>query len=226
MAMADIGLDDTIMRSGQSSAKRRALTKQGKLNQSRILDAALTVFAQYGLRGSRLDQIAEAAGLSKTNLLYYVRSKDELYLAVLSRTLSMWLEPLEAFDNDSNPRAAITSYIERKLEYSRDYPEASRLFAYEIMQGAPILNLLLENDLKQLVDAKTEIMKRWIAEGRMNKADPRQVIFVIWATTQHHADFAAQTRAVTGMDLSDPNFFEQTRQALVSCLTCGLFDHP
>jgi TetR/AcrR family transcriptional regulator len=206
-----------------TSLAGRALTRQGRATLDRVLDAALAVFARYGLRGSRLDQIAEEARLSKTNLLYYVRSKDELYLAVLTRTLDMWLEPLRAFETASDPRNAITAYIERKLEYSRDYPEASRVFALEIMAGAPVLSTLLSSDLKTIVSEKTALMQSWIEEGRMAPIDPVHLIFMIWATTQHYADFAAQTKAVSGADLTDQTFFEQTKDAVVGRLTAGLF---
>jgi TetR/AcrR family transcriptional regulator len=207
---------------GQSIAGR-SLSRQGRATMERVLDGALGVFARFGLRGSRLEQIAEACGLSKTNLIYYVGSKDELYLAVLQRTLDMWLEPLKAFDQASDPRKAIVSYIEKKLEYSRDFPDASRVFALEIMAGAPILSALLSSDLRGIVAEKTSVMRRWIAEGRMKPIEPVHLIFMIWATTQHYADFAAQTKAVAGADLSNPAFFLETRQAVVDRLTAGLF---
>jgi TetR/AcrR family transcriptional regulator len=205
------------------SVAGRALTRQGRAAMDRVLDGALHVFARYGLHGGRLEQIAKAAGLSKTNLLYYVRSKDELYLAVLRRTLDMWLEPLRAFDASSDPRQAITGYIERKLDYSRDHPEASRLFAFEIMAGAPVLSALLSSDLKGIVAEKTAIMTRWMEDGRMRRIDPMHLIFMIWATTQHYADFGAQIRAVAGRDLGDEAFFAKARRELVDRLTAGLF---
>jgi TetR/AcrR family transcriptional regulator len=206
-----------------TSVAGRALTRQGRVTMDRVLDAALQVFGRYGLRGTRLDQIAAEAGLSKTNLLYYVRSKDELYLAVLRRTLDMWLEPLRAFDSQSDPKQAITGYIERKLDYSRDFPEASRLFALEIMSGAPVLSALLSGDLKGIVASKAAIMQDWMEAGRMKSADPLHLIFMIWATTQHYADFASQIRAVAGADLGDPAFFDRTRREIVERLTTGLF---
>jgi TetR/AcrR family transcriptional regulator len=214
---------DSIEAQQMSSATGRPLTRLGRENRERILDAGLAVFSRYGLRGSRLEEIADGAGLSKTNLLYYVRSKDDLYLAVLERTLDMWLEPLKAFDETSDPREAITAYIERKLELSRDFPDASRLFAQEILQGAPVLRGRLETDLRGIIAEKSALMKRWIATGRMGPCDPVQWIFMVWAVTQHHADFAVQTEAVTGSGLADPAFFAAARSAIVTRLTAGLF---
>jgi TetR/AcrR family transcriptional regulator len=197
-------------------------TRIGEANAVRILDAALTVFSAYGYHGARVEQIAAAAGMSKPNLLYYFRSKDALYTAVLERTLDMWLEPLRGLDASRDPFDALGEYIANKLEASRRDPAASRMFAMEIIQGAPHLSPVLSGRLKCLVDAKAAIIERWIAEGRMAPVDPRHLLFSIWATTQHYADFAVQVRAVAGSDLSDDDFHRRTLASLTTILLGGL----
>jgi TetR/AcrR family transcriptional regulator len=204
------------------TARRRSQTRIGEANAGRILDAALSVFARHGFGGARVDRIAEAAGMSKANLLYYFRTKEALYLAVLTRTLDMWLEPLRELDASRDPAEALGHYIERKLEYSRFHPEASRLFAMEIMQGAPMLSRVLATDLAALVERKVATIERWVADGRLAPVDPHHLIFMIWATTQHYADFAAQIRALTGKDLGDGRFFEGTAQAVVGNILRGV----
>jgi TetR/AcrR family transcriptional regulator len=201
---------------------RRSKTRIGEANTGRILDAALPVFARHGFTGARVDRIAEAAGMSKANLLYYFRTKEALYLAVLTRTLDMWLEPLRELDASRDPAEALGHYIERKLEYSRFHPEASRLFAMEIMQGAPMLSRVLATDLAALVERKVATIERWVADGRLAPVDPHHLIFMIWATTQHYADFAAQIRALTGKDLGDGRFFESTTRAVVGNILRGV----
>jgi TetR/AcrR family transcriptional regulator len=200
----------------------RFRTRVGEANAGRILDAALSVFARLGFAGARVDQIADAAGMSKANLLYYFRTKEQLYLAVLRRTLDMWLEPLRELDAERDPEAALGHYIARKLDYSRFHPEASRLFAMEIMQGAPMLSQVLATDLAELVAAKVTTIERWIGDGRLTRVDPHHLIFTIWATTQHYADFAAQIRTLTGKDLSDAAFLEQTKREVVGTILRGV----
>ena len=197
-------------------------TRAGEANAERILDAALETFAAFGFRGSRIDQIAAAAGLSKPNLLYYFRTKEELYTAVLARTLDMWLDPLRELDASSDPRAALTAYITRKLEYSRSHPTASRLFAMEMLQGAPHLSSALTSTLLDLVEAKSRTIEGWISEGRLRSVDPKHLIFTIWATTQHYADFDTQIRALTGRGLEDENFYETARATLSQILLDGV----
>jgi TetR/AcrR family transcriptional regulator len=192
----------------------RRRTRIQEENEGRILDAGLEVFSTFGFRGATVDQIAALAKMTKPNLLYYFRRKQDIYLAVLNRTLEMWLAPLEALGADGDPASEITAYIDRKLELSRDNPEASRLFAMEIIQGAPVLGTVLSGRLKQLVDEKTAVIRRWIAEGRVAPVDPHHLLFMVWATTQHYADFEVQIRALLGEKVDRPEHFARARATL------------
>lgn len=178
----------------RSSRRSRIQTEKREL----ILDAALEVFSQHGFRGATIDQIAEAAGMSKPNLLYYFRSKEAIHVTLMQRLLETWLAPLQEIDDVGDPLDELRGYIRRKLEMARDYPRESRLFANEILQGAPRIMPLLEGELKTLVDDKAAIIKSWMDSGRIARTDPYHLIFAIWATTQHYADFDVQVRAVLG----------------------------
>ncbi|WP_123332612.1 HTH-type transcriptional regulator RutR [Erwinia sp. JUb26] len=178
--------------------------------RSAILAAALEYFSQFGIHGTSLDKVAERADVSKTNLLYYFPSKEELYIAVLKDLLDVWLAPLRALRADQHPLEAIRHYIRLKLEVSRDYPQASRLFCMEMLQGAPLLKAELAGDLRHLVEDKAAIIEQWVREGKLAEVQPHHLIFMLWATTQHYADFATQVEAVTGRTLSDEAFFNQT----------------
>ena len=196
-----------------NSAKSPAPTRRSKAvaaKRTAILTAALELFSLYGLHGTSLDKVAEGADVSKTNLLYYFPSKEALYIAVLKEILDVWLAPLRALRSDQEPLVAIRDYIRLKLEVSRDYPQASRLFCLEMLQGAPLLKAELEGDLKTLVEAKSQIVKGWIEAGRLAAVEPHHLIFMLWATTQHYADFASQVEAVTGRTLNDEDFFRET----------------
>lgn len=167
-------------------------------NREAILGAALGVFAEQGFRGATLDRIAEAAGLSKPNLLYYFPSKEAIHAALLEGLLDMWLDPLRDLDAGGDPVEEVLRYVRRKLELSRDYPRESRLFANEILQGAPRIRAALEGELAALVDEKAAVLGGWMAEGRIRAVHPVHLIFSVWALTQHYADFDVQVRAVLG----------------------------
>ena len=187
-----------------------------------ILDAALEVFSREGFRGATIDRIAEAAGMSKPNLLYYFRSKEQIHKALMTRTLDLWLAPLSGLCADGNPIAEIRSYIRRKIEMSRDFPQQSRLFANEMLQGAPRILDVLEGELKQLVDEKARVIEGWMQAGLIRCTDPYHLIFSIWATTQHYADFDVQVRAILGSGLDAEQRFEDAARFLEDLYVHGL----
>ncbi len=178
-------------------------TRIQQKNRSAILDAALKVFSRNGFRGSTLDQIAAACAMTKTNVLYYYSSKEDIHRALLQGLLDMWLAPLRQIDAAGDPVEQILTYVRRKLAMSRDYPRESKLFANEIVHGAPRVGDFLGGELKVLVDEKAAIIRGWAAAGQIAPVDPYHLIFSIWATTQHYADFDVQVSAVlpTGVDI-------------------------
>lgn len=173
-------------------------TRIQQRNRGRILEAALRVFSQFGYRGSTLDQIATEAGLSKPNILYYFDGKEAIHRTLLENLLDTWLDPLRTMNPDGDPIKEILGYVHRKLDLSRDYPHESRLFANEVLQGAPRIIDDLRGDLKQLVDEKADVIRGWSAAGKIAEVDPYHLIFSIWAMTQHYADFDVQVHAVIG----------------------------
>jgi TetR/AcrR family transcriptional regulator len=187
-----------------------------------ILEAALEVFSTHGFRGSTIDQIAEAAGMSKPNLLYYFHRKEDIHEALIQRLLKTWLAPLRELSETGDPIAELRGYIRRKLEMARDYPRESRLFANEILQGAPRIMPLLEGELKTLVDEKAAVITGWMRAGRIATTDPRHLIFSIWATTQHYADFDVQVRAVLGPERGGEGHFEDAARFLEQLYIGGL----
>ena len=180
---------------GSDTTKRKQSRIQQK-NRKRVLEAALEVFSQHGYRGSTLDQIADTAGLSKPNILYYFSGKEEIHVTLLNRLMETWLDPLAHLDPSGDPMEELLAYTRRKLEMSRTYPRESRLFANEILQGAPRIAPHLESGLKPLVDEKCDLIQQWVDAGRIAAVNPRHLIMSIWSTTQHYADFEAQVRVL------------------------------
>lgn len=173
-------------------------TRIQQKNRDAILMAALTVFSAGGFKGSTIDQIADAAGMSKPNVLYYFTSKDEIYQTLLQQLLKTWLAPLRQLNPAGNPLDELLKYVRVKLCMSRDFPRESRLFAHEILEGAPQLRDILATKLKPLIDVKVAILNEWMDRGAIRRTDPHHLIFSIWALTQHYADFETQVHAVLG----------------------------
>ena len=189
-------------------------------NRERVLDAALQVFSAHGFRGSTVEQIASASGMSKANVLYYFRRKQDIYVAVLEKTLTQWLDPLALLNANGDPLEELWRYAQAKLHMSRNYPAASRLFAMEILSGAPMIGSYLENELHDLVTDKCELIQQWIDEGALVSISPLHLIFFIWSTTQHYADFMPQISALHHD--SEDKLFQDAENTLKQLLINGL----
>lgn len=188
--------------------------------REQIREAALNVFSNHGFRGATLDQIAEEAGLSKPNLLYYFQSKEAIHAELIERLLDTWLDPLRELNPNGDPLREIRGYIQRKLEAARDYPRESRLFANEIIQGAPRIDGELSGPLRKLVEEKSSVLRKWMDQGKLAKMDPCHLIFAIWAVTQHYADFDVQVQAV--LDSSDEARFHDAAATIEALFFRGL----
>ena len=207
--------------SKQEKAADAKKTRIQAMNKEKIIEAATKVFAQYGYRGATVEQIAKKAGMSKPNLLYYYKTKKILYLGVVQGILDTWLGPLQQLNVDQDPEQEICAYIERKIEYSRIYPLASKVFANEMLEGASILKPVLETHLKEIVKKKASVLRKWKKQGKIADIDPYHFIFMIWAVTQTYADFAVQIEAVTGKTLDNDAFYRQTKKNIKQVLMHG-----
>ena len=198
----------------KTRAQARPKTRIQHQNEATILDAALEVFSAAGFRGATVDEIAATCGMSKPNLLYYFRRKEDIYVAVLERTLQDWLAPLQTLDADADPIAELTRYITAKLDMSFANPAASRLFANEILHGAPHIGTFLKGHLKDMVDRKAVVISAWVDAGKISRVDPYHYIFAIWAVTQHYADFSVQVSTLLGPRLNS----DATRKEVLNIL--------
>lgn len=203
-------------KSPRRSSNRRAL-------EQRILDAAEITFAEQGFNGASLETIAEKAGLSKQNMLYYFPSKESLYQNVLKHILDLWIEKMTLMEqNGDTPAVMLENYIRGKLEISRVRPYGSRVFANEVISGASHLQIYLKNDLLPQLEADLELVRTWIANGEMDPVDPEHLFFTIWASTQTYADFSAQISLALGKNALDEEDFQKAGNFLTHVLLKGL----
>lgn len=182
----------------EKTTEPKKLSRIQQRNRDLIMNAALEVFSQNGFRGATLDQIAEVSGLSKPNILYYFSGKEDIYVTLLNQMVTSWSDPLREFKPEGEPIAEIIGYIKRKMEMTRQFPRESRLFANEIIQGGARVMGHNEAVIKPLFDEITAVIQGWIDAGKLAPVDPRHLITSIWATTQHYADFEAQTKVFLG----------------------------
>lgn len=208
--------------SNDDAAKPRKRSSARKAQEARILDAAETLFAQYGYNGASIEAIAEHAGLSKQNMLYYFPSKEKLYHHVLKNVLDLWVEKMTLFEQiGDDPASKLSSYILGKLELSQLRPNGSKIFANEIINGAPYIKDYLLQKLLPKLDADIALVEEWIADGLMDPIDPRHLFFSIWATTQTYADFSTQIALVLRKDGLSASDFEAAGKFLTHTILKG-----
>jgi len=157
-----------------------------------ILDSAERIFAEHGFRGATTQMIADDAGIPKANLHYYFPTKESLYTQVVKNIFDIWLDAADSFDRESDPYRALSSYIDKKMEISRQYPYGSKVWANEVIHNAPIIQDYLETTLKEWSATREQVIQGWIESGLMDPVEPKYLLYMIWATTQHYADFVHQ----------------------------------
>ncbi|EKX55878.1 Transcriptional regulator RutR of pyrimidine catabolism (TetR family) [Rhodobacter sp. AKP1] len=177
-----------------------------------ILAAAEKVFAEAGFGGATMQLIADMAGLPKANLHYYFPTKEALYRRVVGEIFEIWLQAAEALDQAQCPVKGIGAYIDAKMEISRRHPFGSKVWASEVMHGAPVIQDYLETTLRDWTEGRAAAIRRWIANGQMQPVDPHHLLYMLWATTQHYADFGHQIETLNGgRPLSDEDWASATR---------------
>ncbi|MDA7088022.1 TetR/AcrR family transcriptional regulator [Pseudomonas sp. SA3-5] len=193
-------------------------------NEEAILAAAEEEFARHGFKGTSMNTIAQTVGLPKANLHYYFSNKLGLYLAVLGNILDLWDSTFNTLTVDDDPAEALARYIRAKLEFSRRQPKASRIFAMEVISGGECLSAFFNQDYQSWFRGRAAVFEAWIAAGKMDPVDPVHLIFLLWGSTQHYADFASQICRVTGRTRLTKQDFDVASDNLVRIILkgCGL----
>ena len=195
----------------------------GAINRAKIMMAAEQEFAIHGFKGTRVQNIADRAGLPKSNILYYYKSKDGLYLSLLEDILSLWNSSFDQATAEDDPAEILASYIADKMEISRCRPDASKIFALEIINGAPNLNEFFKHQHASWMKSRISVIQQWIDKGKIKALDPYYLLFNIWASSQHYSDFSTQITELKGKPMDQTDFADATRNLINLVLSgCNL----
>lgn len=199
--------------------------KTGKIrvqSEEKILAAALDEFITNGYKGATVQSIADLAGLPKANVLYYFKNKENIYHAVLEQTLNMWDQGIGDIEYDDGPKVAIEKFVAAKVKMSFNHPKSSKIYAMEIIQGAQHLKEFARTYLRQWVREKSKVFQRWIDEGKIENTDPVKLIFLIWSSTQHYADFETQILTIMNRADYEEEDISEVTQFLTNFILSGL----
>lgn len=193
-------------------------------NQHAILAAAAEKFARHGFKGTSMSTIAQRVGLPKANLHYYFGNKLGLYVAVMRNILDLWDSAFSHLSADDEPGPALAAYIRAKMEFSRREPQASKIFAMEVISGGECLSEHFNQDYQAWFRGRAAVFQAWIDQGKMDPIDPVHLIFLLWGSTQHYADFSSQICRLTGRKRQTREDFALATDNLIHIILkgCGI----
>jgi TetR/AcrR family transcriptional regulator len=205
-----------------ATATTLAADKRGKL-ETEILRQAVIMFAECGYEGTSIASIAQQAGVSKQNLLYYFASKPALYQRVLDDVLDVWLDRMDSLADESRePQDLLRSYIQAKLRFSREHPSASKVYAMEVIGGAKIYGQQIRTKVIPYLRKDIASFEKWMSEGKIASVNPTHLLFTIWAMTQSYADFSTQMNLVLNQKKLSAKDFEAAEKLIVDMVLAAV----
>jgi len=190
--------------------------------EGKILDAAEFVFGHFGFRGATTALIAKKASIAKPHIYYYFEDKEDLYRAVLERAMNMWARDMDSLDMTSDIETILVRYIHKKIDFSRDHPHLSRIYANEIISGAQFIGTFIEKVSTPLLLAKVETMEQWAASGAIRQISAVDLFFCIWAMTQAYADYSSQMIIMKGKRQLEEADYAAAKATIVQLVLGGL----
>jgi TetR/AcrR family transcriptional regulator len=205
----------------------KAKVSEGNIRQKNkaiIFSAAKKEFVTYGFKGASIKRIAERAKIARANIHYYFQDKTDLYQQLLSNIIEVWNTDYDTLNVDQEPTVALSAYIRAKVMHSRDDPDSSRIFASDLIHGAPVLNDYLNTDFKTWLQSKVVVIDAWVEQGQIDKVNPHHLLFMIWSSTQHYADFNVQVLAALDKEAMNDEDFEEVVASLTQIILkgCGI----
>lgn len=209
---------------GKALRKACRTSALGEERKRAILKAAEKEFEKYSFGGARMQRIADIAGVPKANVHYYFRSKLDLYNAILADVVDLWDQTFETLNADDDPRVVLSDFVCKKVEFTRLYPEATRIFTSEMLHGAPYLSEQLNEKMSQWTRERAHVIETWVRMEKIDPIDPYHLIFMIWASTQHFAQAEIQIKSVYKLPrLTRKDFDAQARSLSTMVMRiCGL----
>ena len=154
------------------------MTKTDKENtEEKILNAAKKVFVTKGSDGARMQEIADEAGINKSLLHYYYRSKEKLFGAVFKFAFQKFAPNLMGvFESDQDIFTKITTFIHGYIDIINKNPFIPLFIINEVnKKNAGFVGVVIKNSGIN-IDLFEEEIKREIKKGTIKQVDHRQLI--------------------------------------------------
>jgi TetR/AcrR family transcriptional regulator len=190
----------------------------------RIVVAARKVFAQKGLTGARMDEIARVAGVNKALPYYYFRNKEELHRFVLETMIAQISSQMQspkvlAMDPPDRVRALVNTTFDFVLRN----PAYPRLIQREMMAARRHLHWMVVAHHRPLHRSVVKTIREGIALGQFRRVDPDQMVFTIFGMIMYYFATGPLASQIWNRDVWNPRNVAQRRRAVLDFLEHGLF---
>ncbi|UCE03553.1 MAG: TetR/AcrR family transcriptional regulator [Candidatus Latescibacterota bacterium] len=188
-------------------------------SERRLLEAAEAVFAERGYHAASTTEIAKRAGLNKTLIHYYFRSKEGLYRALMQR-ISRQLAPFLEDFSITDPLEALAAATRRYIRLLADNPRYVRLCAYSSLEGIQIMGD--EEMHERLVAAANSAIQRGVDQGVFRSEDPRHVLASVEGMCRFFFEHEDAMREQWGDSYERERIVQERCDHVVRILTEGL----
>lgn len=193
----------------------------------RIVVAARKVFAQRGLAGARMDEIARVAGVNKALPYYYFRNKEELHRFVLETMIAQISAQMESPSVLAmEPPDRVRALVNTTFDFVMRNPAYPRLIQREMMAERRPLHWMVVAYHRPLHKRAVKTIREGIASGKFRAVDPDQMVFTIFGMIMYYFATGALASQIWNRDIWNPRNVAERRRAVLDFLEHGLFAHP
>jgi AcrR family transcriptional regulator len=183
-----------------------------------ILEVATREFAEHGLAGARVDEIAARTRTTKRMIYYYFGGKEQLYIEVLEAAYARIRAVEREVDVDHlDPRDAIRRLAELTFDHHDSHPEFIRLVSIENIHHAE--HMAKSKRLANLNNPAIALIERILERGRAEQVfrrdvDPIDVHMLISSFCVFRVANRHTFRTLFDRDLTDPGRRDHYRRML------------
>lgn len=191
-------------------------------SQDRILDAARREFARHGY-AARLQDIAEAAGLTHPTLLYHFKSKERLYAAVIEQAMLDWAAMTSrAVAVAPGGFSRVAALVDAGLEFFATHPDFVVIWRREAIEGGGRLEDAMAEHMRPFLERAVAFLRREVAEGRLRDHDPVELMQLVYGAVSTYFSDAGFRARLSGIDPLTPAARAGFRDALIAMLRDAL----
>ena len=190
----------------------------------RIVSAAEEIFAEQGLAGARMDEIARAARVNKALLYYYFRGKEELHRFVLEALFSQLRAGVAEQDAATpSPRKRLSAVVDNFFDFVRQHPNYPRLVQRALLNRGPNLDWIVSEYYRPLHSQLVRMIEEGISAGEFRRVDARNTALTVISIMVFYFAAAPVLSRILGHDALRPTEVAKRRQAVQDFLEHGLF---